>query len=358
MKVKEIKLPFNINKPVLAFGSQTKNTICFAAGRIAKISPLHNDLSLLKDYFSFEKDAKFFIKKRPRIVAFDLHPEYQSTKYAVQLSASNYQLSAVQHHHAHIASCMAENGLRNQSVIGVAFDGTGLGSDQNIWGAEFLVCNYKKFRRLAHLKEIPLVGGERAILEPWRLVAAWFNFSKGYDKEQLLKRIYHSGINSLKASSMGRLFDAAASIILNRKKAFFEAELAIELEKLAVDNKFKLKGYNFRINKQHGDYVIDPYAILKNIVSDLKKGRGKRDIASQFHFSIARMIVDVAVIIRKEQRVNVVVLSGGVFQNKVLLSMSLELLRNEGFKVITHKNLSCNDSCLSLGQAVIANFRG
>lgn len=224
MQNKRIKLALRIKKPVLALGAQTKNTICFARGKLAFISRIHSDLNSPQDLAEFVQDAKYFLKNKPKTIACDLHPEYQSSKY-ITLALT------IQHHHAHIASCMAENGLKNRRVIGVAFDGTGFGLDGTIWGAEFLICDYKNFKRLAHLKEIPLVGGEKAILEPWRLTAAWLNFPAAIDKGQQLRKIYSSGINSPLASSMGRLFDAVGSLVLGKRKANFEAELAMGLEK-------------------------------------------------------------------------------------------------------------------------------
>jgi len=220
MELKKIRLPFKITKPTLALGSQTKNTICFAKDNLAILSPIHPDLGNYRDFLNFTKTAREFLKKSPKIIAYDLHPEYQSTKYALQLQATGYRLQAIQHHHAHIASCMVEFGLKNQKIIGVAFDGTGFGSDNTLWGAEFLICDYKNFKRRAHLREIPLLGGERAILEPWRLAAAWLNliykdkfldldinFVKGIDKNkwQVLKNMNLTGFNSTLASSMGRL---------------------------------------------------------------------------------------------------------------------------------------------------------
>jgi len=358
MKELKIKLLFKLKKTVLAFGSQAKNTICFAQGRSAYLSPLHADLSSPKDLAAFEKDANYFLKKHPQIIACDLHPEYQSTKFAAQLSAISYQLSAVQHHHAHIAACMAENGLKNQKVIGMAFDGTGLGADQNIWGAEVLLCDYQKFERIGHLKEIPLVGGERAISEPWRVLAAWLDFDQRIDKKQMLRKIYRAGINSPLASSMGRLFDAVSSLVLGKREARFEAELAITLEKLAARCGIQGAGYKFKIIKNKGGYIIDPTHIFAQIIRDLKVRIPPSRIAWRFHQAVAEMMVKIALILRKNHRINKIVLSGGVFQNRLLLKMSLALLCKEGFRVVTHRYLPCNDACISLGQAVIAGYRG
>lgn len=357
MKTVEIKLPFKLKKSVLALGPQAKNTICWAKADRAWVSPLHGDLSLHKSLSDFERCAKYFLKKRPKIIACDLHPEYQSTRYAFSLQ-NRYLIRPIQHHHAHIASCMAENGLKNQKIIGVAFDGTGLGVDNTIWGAEFLLCDYKNFSRGAHLKEIPLVGGERAILEPRRLVAAWLNFDQAIDKKQLFRKIYLSGINSPLASSMGRLFDAAGSLILGKEKAKFEAELAIELEKLAAKNYLKTAGYKFKISKSPEGYILDPSGIFKQIVRDLKAKKPREQIAQKFHATVAQMILKTCLILRRQSKINKVVLSGGVFQNKLLLSICLDLLYKQGFKVFTHQQLSCNDAGVSLGQAVISGYRG
>jgi hydrogenase maturation protein HypF len=353
MKTVEIKLPFKLKKAVLALGSQTKNTVCFAENNRAWVSPVHKDLSEPRDLSAFEKDVKYFLRGKPKIIAYDLHPEYQSSRLALLLSAK-HRIKPVQHHHAHIASCMIENGLKNQKIIGVAFDGTGLGVDNTLWGAEFLLCDYNKFLRAAHLKEIPLVGGERAILEPVRLLAAWLDFDKAIDKKQIFKKIYHSGINSPLCSSMGRLFDAAASLILRKRKASFEAELALELEKSAAKDNSKTLGYKFKIIKSKDGCILDPSNIFRRITRDMKAKNKPGNIARSFHQSVAGAIVNTCLVLREDHGVNKVVLSGGVFQNKLLMKMSLDSLSGKGFQVFTHKYLSCNDSGISLGQAVVA----
>ncbi len=366
---RKIQLPFKIKKAVLSLGSQTKNTLCLAKGNSAYLSRLHPDLSNPQDFSKFEKDVRYFLKKNPKIIAYDLHPEYQSTKYALNLYAIRYTQYAIQHHHAHIAACMADNGLKNQKVIGVAFDGTGLGEDNRIWGAEFLVCDYKNFTRCAHLKEIPLIGAERAILAPWRLAAIWLyriykerflnlgiNFVKGINKKewQVLKNMYLSGFNSPLASSMGRLFDAVASLVLAKHKVKLEAELAMELEKIATGYRLQATGYKFKIVKSKDKYILDPSLMFKEIIADLKLNQAKEKIAYRFHLTMAEMVRKMCIILKKEAGINKVVLSGGVFQNNLLLSLTLDLLYKKDFQVFVHKNLSCNDSAISLGQAVIA----
>lgn len=372
----KIQLPFKIKRRVLALGSQTKNRICLAQDKSAYLSSIHADLSNPQDFLNFEKEAKYFLGKHPKIIAYDLHPEYQSSKYAKDLTPNTKHLIPIQHHHAHIASCMVDNGLKNQKVIGVAFDGTGLGSDNRLWGAEFLVCDYKNFTRCAHLKEIPLLGQDMAILEPWRLAAIWLylaykekflnleiNFVKGIDKNKwkVLKNMYSSGLNSPLASSMGRLFDALASLVLAKYKVKFEAELAMELEKMAM--RYALPAgrqascamrYKFKIIKNKDKYIIDPLPMFKGIVQDLKARETKEKIAYRFHLTVAQMINKICLRLRKQSKINKVVLSGGVFQNKILLCLSLDLLYKQGFKTFVHKELSCNDSGISLGQAIIA----
>ncbi|MGD0336421.1 MAG: hypothetical protein ABSB18_04900 [Candidatus Omnitrophota bacterium] len=367
----KIQLPFKVRYPVLAMGSHTKNTLCFLKGEFAYISPVHPALDEPESFLSFEKEAKAFLRQGPKLIAYDLHPDYQSTKYALGLPPATYRLLPVQHHHAHIASCMAENRLRNQKVIGVAFDGTGLGEDGAIWGAEFLLCDYQNCTRVAHLKEIPLLGGERAILEPWRLACLWLyriykddflSFNIDFIKKipaknwGILKNLYLSGFNFPLASSMGRFFDAAASIILAQKEARFEAELAIKLQKSAVSWHRNEKPYNFKIVSSKGSYIIDPSFVFRQVVRDLEKRKDREKIAYKFHLTAAEMVLKVCLILREKYGINKVALSGGVFQNNLLLTKTLNLLGDKGFSVFTHKSLSSGDSSLSLGQAVVANF--
>jgi len=370
MRLHKIRLPFKIQRTILALGGHNKNTLCLAQGDYAYLTLKLSNLDNPSDFLGFVNNVKYFLKRHPKIIAYDLHPEYQSTKYALSLPA-RYCLVPLQHHHAHIASCMVENGLRNQRVIGIAFDGTGLGTDSTLWGAEFLICDYKGFQRKAHLKEIPLLGGEKAITEPLRIAAAWLyliykdrffnlgiNFVKGIDKKRwrVLKNMYTSGFNSPLASSMGRLFDAVASLVLAKYKVDLEAELAMELEKIALAYRQEATGYSLKIIHRRGEYIIDPALMFRQIVLDLQRKEDREKIAYRFHLAIAQMIRKICLALRKENRINRVVLSGGVFQNSLLLRLSLDLLCKEDFKVFIHKDLSCNDSGISLGQAVIANF--
>ena len=350
-------------------GSQTKNTLCFAEGSYAYLSPVHADLAVPKDLAAFEKDARAFLKQGPKIIACDLHPEYQSTKYALALPKGNYCLRHIQHHHAHIAACMAENGLKPQKVIGVAFDGTGLGDDGALWGGEFLISDYTGFLRKANLKPVPLLGGEMAIKEPWRTACFWLfqayqekfwdlkiDFLRGLDRKKwrVLKQLYESGFNCPLSSSMGRLFDAAASMIISRHKAVHEAELAVGLEKLAQTHPNCPAGYKFKFVQDQDWYIIDPLPMFKEMVEDLASRGSLAGIAYKLHSGIAEMISGVCQKISRETGIKQAVLSGGVFQNKLLVSLSSGLLFRQGFKVLIGKELLSTDMNISLGQAAIA----
>ncbi|HTZ11935.1 MAG TPA: hypothetical protein VMD04_06160 [Candidatus Margulisiibacteriota bacterium] len=370
--IHKISLPEKFNRVILGLGSHSKNTLCLAKGRFAYLSEPLSDLGVLRDLLCFEKRVFAMRKIKPKIIAFDLHPGYQSTKFARKIQAEGYRMVPVQHHHAHIASCMADNGLKNQKVIGVAFDGTGLGVDNQLWGGDFLLCDYRSFSRKAHLKEIALVGGERAILEPGRLALSWLSsiykenlpdlkiafikYAKN-KKWRVLERMRSLNINSPLSSSMGRLFDAAASLILAKYKAGIEAELAIKLEQAAKRCKLPLKAYKFNIYEERGAYLIDPAPLFKGLVRDLQDKVTRESMAYKFHLTVAKIILEACRILRKEHRIKKVVLSGGVFQNNLLLSLCSGLLYKEGFQVLSHKKLSPNDSGISLGQVMIANYR-
>lgn len=368
---KKIALLFKVKRSVMAVGGELKNTLCFIRGKNAHISPVHQDLLSAQGHAAFKRDAAVFLRRRPQVIACDLHPGYQSSAFALSL-AGRYRCVGVQHHHAHIASCMAENLLGSVKVIGVAFDGTGLGIDSRIWGAEFMVCDYARFTRKGHLREVPLLGAEAAIREPWRVAAAWLCLAYdgklpqraaalqriiNKDAWQVLERMQERGFNCPMASSMGRLFDATASLLLARPTASFEADLAVSLERLALACA-GARAYDFSVRAQDGIYIIDPAPIMRSVLRDLGRRRPLPEIAYAFHASVAEMVRRVCCLIRKETGVRRVVLSGGVFQNSLLLRLTLGLLYREKFVVFKHERLSCNDSGISLGQAVVAGWRG
>mgnify|MGYP001587380591 CR=1 FL=1 len=376
---RKIQLSFEIKKPILAMGSQTKNTLCFAKENFAYLSPLHQDLANPGDFKSFQEDVKYFLKKTPKIIAYDLHPEYQSTKYALNLYAIRYTmpagrqaLYAIQHHHAHIASCLFDNNIEKK-VIGICFDGTGFGLDTHLWGAEFFIADFSKFRRIAHLEYIPLIGGRKAIEEPWRVGFAWLykiykdrlfkldiDFVKRLERKkcQIFTQMLKNNLNCPLSSSMGRLFDSVSSLLGLVEISHFEAEPAIELEKkagLITNHKSPTTNYSYKINLCNDNYIIDPKPMFKDIIKDLEKKVSVNEIALKFHYTVIGMMKDACRLIRRKTRLNTVVLSGGVFQNKILSEEGRRLLEKEGFKVFRHSRFSTTDSSISLGQALIAN---
>lgn len=370
MDFRAIKLSFKSKIDLLACGAELKNTFCLVKGDKLFKSEDNGNLENLDNFLQYERGIGAALKRlniKPRLVCCDLHPEYLSTKFGKELAKRNQVgLELIQHHHAHVVSCMFEH-KESGRAIGVAFDGTGFGPDGNLWGAEFLIFDDKNFRRKAHLRYIPLAGGNKPILEPWRLAATWLytlykdrllnlkiDFVKNIDckKWQVIKQMLDKNINSPLSSSMGRLFDAVSALICIRNVVEYEAQAAIELEKLA--NKFypqELPPYKFTIEKGQ-DWIINPGAIFPEIIQDLKNKQEIGKIALRFHYTVAQMIKAVCLMIRKAEKLDRVFLSGGVFQNKILQEKTKILLKNAGFEVFSHL-ISPNDSCISIGQAII-----
>ncbi len=374
--MKTIDLKINIKKPILACGAHSKASFSFAKGNSVFLSePFGNleDPAALKDYIQEINLYKKRLHVNPQIIAYDMHPDYISTKYALA-NLNGKPGVPIQHHHAHIVSLMVDNNI-NEKVIGVAFDGTGFGVDGNLWGGEFFICDYKDFKRMGHIKYIQLIGAQQAIREPYRIAYAWldkiyngklFNikidFTRYIRKKEIgiLKRMKDANFNSPFTSSVGRLFDAVASLIGLCYEVEFEGEAAVALERIAAGAsglRPQAPCYKYKINKENKMFVINPELIFKWIISDLKKKIDKEDIALKFHNTIAEIIKEVCVKIRNTSRLNKVVLSGGVFQNKILLSLANDALKEEGFLVYTGNKVSCNDSGIALGQAVIANSK-
>ena len=364
-----IGLPVSLRNSVLALGSHRKNTICFAQDNFALISRIHQDLENPDDFRKFKKVVEYLLKRKPKIIACDLHPEYLSTKYAHMLFSDLSAIREIQHHHSHLAGAMALAGIRSKKVIGVIFDGTGFGLDNTLWGGEFFIGNYRKFLRAAFIKPIELPGGAKAIKEPWRVAFSWllslygkraFNLGIPLIKKinpenlDLVERIKKSGFNSPLSSGAGRLFDAAASLILLKPRAGFEAELPIELERLAASGKQKYSAYKINICKENDNLIWDPALVFKGIVSDIIVNKPKAEIAFNFHFTVAEAICRICTLLSKEYAVKTVVLSGGVFQNNLLLSLTRGLLYKSGFREVFADQNWLNDSGISLGQAVLA----
>ena len=316
---------------------------------------------------------KQLFRIEPEIIVCDLHPDYLSTGYATEMATANPQLRLmpVQHHHAHIVSCLVENGLPGPA-IGVAFDGTGYGSDGNIWGGEFLLSDYRGFERLGHLDYVPLPGGEAAIKKPYRMAISYLYSLLGEDflarslpflKEvdmlelEIIKRQIDRSINTPLTSSCGRLFDAVSALIGIRGSIDYEAQAAIELEMAATGvNTTGSTVYPFEVAREKGVSVVKFKETFSAIISDIEQGLTSPEIAYKFHLTVARMIADVSHRLAKETGISLVALSGGVFQNRLLLKLTLTALDRAGLKPVFHRRVPTNDGCISLGQAVVANF--
>jgi len=362
-------------KECLAFGAELKNTFCITKGRRAIMSTHIGDLKNFEEVEFFGEtlaNLKKTFRSAPVMVAHDIHPDYLSTRLALSYAEDNAipagRIFPVQHHHAHIAACMAEHRLKS-TVIGVAFDGTGLGADGNIWGGEFLITSLKGFTRAAHLEYAPLPGGDMAIKEPWRMALSYLIkacgdslsaktapefFSRLSPEEAgVVTRMIQGGINSPLTSSMGRLFDAVSSLIAIRDRITFEAEAAIELEAIAGGGATKAEPYPFEIS-DGSPLVISPLPLVRAVVDDVNNGVDISEISARFHASVVEMITDIATRIRRDSGIDRVVLSGGVFQNRLLSRLAGASLTKAGFTVYAHEKVPANDGGVSLGQAAIA----
>lgn len=363
-----IKLPFKIRQ-TLACGGELKNTFCLTKDNYAFISQHIGDLENIETLEHFINTIELYKKLfriEPEVIACDMHPDYLSTRYALQFEGT-LPVVMVQHHYAHIVSCMAENGI-TEPVIGIAFDGSGYGLDGNIWGGEVLISDYDSFIRKAHLEYLPMPGGELAIRKPYRLAIGYLysifgtvpklpSLDKIPEEEiKIIKEQIEKGINTPFTSSMGRLFDAVSSILGICNEATYEGQPAIELEMTIKDNNSE-EYYKGEIEKENDAFIIRVKPLFEEILDDIGKIPNSH-ISAKFHNTIARMIVDLSTLIREETRINTVVLSGGCFQNRVLLEKSLGLLKGEKFKVYIHSNVPCNDGGISLGQAIIGGRVG
>jgi len=364
-----IKLSFPLEM-ILACGGELKNTFCLTRGHYAFMSHHIGDLENLETLTSFEEGIEHFKRLfyiQPKAVAYDLHPDYLSTQYA--LSIPDIPKVGVQHHHAHIVSVMAENGIEGD-VIGVVLDGTGFGLDGTIWGGEFIKASLRGFDRLAHLKKVPMPGSSMAIKEPWRMAMVYLSEAFGDEvsslridlmrrvdpqKWEILKRMIEKKINTPWTSSMGRLFDAVSSLLCIRDEVHYEGQAAIELEMIADP---EVKGeYHFHIHQEEKPTAINTVEIVRGVVHDLMENVSTSKISGKFHRTVSRLIVETCEAIRPKERLNRVVLSGGVFQNILLLSLVTKGLKESGFEVYTHHLVPTNDGGISLGQAVIAHMR-
>ncbi|GAB4419872.1 MAG: carbamoyltransferase HypF [Anaerolineales bacterium] len=363
-----VKLPFE-SPPLLAVGPELKNTFCITNEDYAFLSHHIGDLENYETLQSFEQGIAHFeslFRVKPKAIAYDLHPNYLSTRYAIQRAErENLPTFNIQHHHAHIAACMAEHGLDgSQPVIGFAFDGTGYGEDGAIWGGEVLVADYKSYERVVHLDYFPLPGGDAAVKKPARTALALL-WSLGMDWDEnlapaaefcaddrtLLKTQLEKQINSPMTSSMGRLFDAAAALAGVRQAVNYEAQAAIEFEALAdLDED---GAYPFKREQD----VIQVRSAVEALVADVLAGVPVSVISARFHNGLSRLALEICQNLRVARNMNEVALSGGVWQNITLLRRTLSLLQKDGFEVYIHQQVPANDGGLSLGQTVIAAAR-
>lgn len=363
-------LPVRLNRavvPVLACGGELKNTFCLAYQHQAFISAHIGDLENLSTYQYFIDSIEHYqtlLNIRPEVIAYDLHPEYLSTKYA---KSANLPQAGIQHHHAHTASVMAEHGLY-EPVIGVAFDGAGYGMDGSLWGGEFLIADCREFSRAAHCRYLPLPGAAQAIRQPWRL-AAWIlgelYGEKFIDKSipfvdslppewPTVLRAAVQGLNSPLTSSIGRLFDAAAALLSLRQSINYEGQAAVELELAAGNRKGGILPYEITEGTPRQLSLLPAFAALVEL---RQKGTDAGYLAASFHTTVAHATADMVRHINKDTGIRNVTLSGGVFQNLRLLAEITALLEADRFSVYRPRLAPVNDGGLSLGQAVIAGER-
>ena len=359
-----VPLPVNLKMNVdgiLATGAELVNCFAIGKGKQAIISQHIGDLKNLETYEFYRETIDRFKRLflfEPSMVVSDLHPDYLSTRFATETKLPHVK---VQHHHAHIASCMAEYGL-DEPVIGVSFDGTGLGDDNNIWGSEFFICDLKHYERISHFEYMPIPGGDKVTEEPWRMAVSYLYhyFGENFREMDLpfLKNInpvsidmlcqaVDKKINSPLTSGSGRLFDAVAALINLCPVSKFHAEAPMRLE--SIIDKNITKHYPYTINS-----TISFEETFKHIIKDLHNHVALSKISAKFHNTILSVIVELAGIIKNKSGLDKVVISGGTFQNKFLLSSIEKQLNQKGFKVFTHTKIPTNDAGIALGQMAIA----
>jgi hydrogenase maturation protein HypF len=371
-----IKLPAPIPQ-VLACGAELKNTFCLTRDEYAFVSQHIGDMENLETLEHFERTVALYqqlFRIHPQIVAHDLHPDSMATRYAQRQAASlGLPCVAVQHHHAHIAACLTDNGWSPDQgpVIGVALDGVGYGQDGHIWGGEWFLADYRGYRRLGHLENLPLPGGDAATRNPWRIALGYCYALFGQmpeiawlqaiteDMLGIVRQQVDRRLNCPQTSSMGRLFDAVAALLGVCQKSSYEAQAAIELEMLALSVGSDPEGREYPVQidaQENGHMVVRVAGLLQAIMSDLRAGLPVAAIAWRFHQAIAEVTAKLCARIAEQIGVRVAELSGGCWQNRLLLSMTAPRLRAAGLDVLVHREVPCNDGGLSLGQAMIAHF--
>lgn len=348
----------------IALGANSNNTFAIANNENIFFSNYIGDLAnynTWQHYINSLEHMKGIYKIDPKSYFYDLHPNFYQNELLKEIKTKKI---GIQHHHAHIVACMAEHSLEEE-VIGIAFDGTGYGIDGKLWGGEFFICDKERFKRLAHLNYVALPGGEGAIREPWKIAISYLYdiFKEDYaayvpkhlqeKKHQIITEIIKKDINSPKASSIGRLFDAVAALLGFDAKITFQGEAAIDLENLCCrdDQSF----YQYNISLEDGIYIIDCKPLIKSVVIEVIDGIDKELIARRFHNTIIKFTIELCEILRKEYNLSSVVLSGGVFQNEILLINVYKELIKRDFKVYIHEQIPANDEGISIGQMIIGN---
>jgi hydrogenase maturation protein HypF len=366
-----LPLPDAAARPLLACGAELKNTFCVAKRGRAWVSHHIGDLENYETLSSFTEGIQHFQRLfalAPEVVAHDLHPEYLASKYAV--AREGVELIGVQHHHAHLAACLAEHGERG-SAVGAIFDGTGYGTDGTVWGGELLVGDLAGFRRAGHLLPVRLPGGERAIREPWRVACAWLGAAGGEEQPEIppalrgrvpertwlqVCAIAHRGLSSPLTSSMGRLFDAVAALCGLRTAVTYEGQAAIELE--AACDPAERGSYPIALAQDGGgSLVIDPREAIRAVTADVARGLACGVIARRFHAAVAHVTVQACASLAAANGTELVVLGGGVFQNRRLLEAVAGGLGAAGLRVLIPERLPIGDGGISYGQAAIAAHR-
>ncbi|MDH7487894.1 MAG: carbamoyltransferase HypF [Anaerolineae bacterium] len=377
-----VRLPFHA-RTVLAAGPELKNTFCITRDEHAFVSPHIGDMENLETLEHYETAMGLYerlFRLRPEAIVHDLHPDYLATRYAHERAEREcLPLVGVQHHHAHIAACMVDNGI-TEPVIGVALDGTGYGLDGRIWGGEWLVADLRGFRRAAWLEPLPLPGGDAGIRNPCRIAYAYLRalfgevpalpFLAQMDEAEIaaVQRQVARGLNTVLTTSCGRLFDAVAAMAGGRGRVTYEAQAAIEMEMASQADESESYGYFFRwaepLSWGNTD-ALPPLAcafevalkpLLAGVVRDVQAGRTLGQVGGRFHHTLANMIADLCCMIAQGTGLTTVALSGGCFQNRLLLEQSVGELRRRGLRVLLHYQVPANDGGVSLGQAAIGHF--
>lgn len=356
-----LALPLNTLNEILAVGGNQKASLCFVHNQLAHISQYLGELHFLdacKEYTSVIDRLSGLLNASPQAIAHDLHPNYFSTQYAKKQKITTI---AVQHHHAHMAACMAEHNFYEKG-IGIIFDGTGMGADGAIWGGEFFIGNRSQCKRVGHLEYVTLQGGDSAIEEPWKCVLSYFDtihesiesFFPNLDKVQLqvVEKALQKKVNCYQSSSMGRLFDCVAALLLGCSHISYEAQAAIELESLVDDS--ITETYSFTITERAGVFILGYQRILEGVLEDFRNHQPISVISSKFHNTISKATIECACRIREKYLLDNVFLGGGVFENTFLLKNVVSGLRKLGFHVYYNQKVPRNDGGLSFGQAAVA----